>query len=275
MIAGARSYVRGGTSGARQLEDGLFDLRFHSFGLPPANLKLRDNEIHIWFSVLDRIILDLYKLFQTLSADERMRAGRFHCYEDKKWFILRHGILRMILGGYLGVQPSELHFYHGKNGKPAITETSGGETIQFNLSHSNGVALFAFTRDHEIGVDIEYIRDISDMEQLVGRFFSAQENELFRSMPKSQKREAFFKGWTCKEAFVKAIGDGLSRPLCNFDVSLTPGESSEVFKTEDGSKETSRWTIHNLKPAPHYMGAFAVKNNLSQLKCWRLDRIHK
>jgi 4'-phosphopantetheinyl transferase len=202
-----------------------------------------------------------------------MRAGRFHFQKDRRRFIIRHGMLRMILGRYLGVNASELRFSHGENGKPAITEKPGNGTIHFNLSHSNGVALFAFTRDREIGVDIEYIHHISDMEQIAERFFSKNENEVFRSLPQNQKREAFFIGWTCKEAFVKALGDGLSWPLNKFDVSLVPGEPANLLRIEGDSIERSRWSIKNLNPAPDYVGAFAVKSRIAEIKCWRWEII--
>jgi 4'-phosphopantetheinyl transferase len=120
-------------------------------------------------------------------------------------------------------------------------------------------------------VDIEHIRDTPEMEQIVERFFSIKENEVFRSLPESRKREAFFNGWTCKEAFVKALGDGLSRPLDEFDVSLIPGESAERSGIEGGSGEASQWSIQNLKPAPDYVGAFAVKSHSFEIKRWRWD----
>ncbi len=271
MIGKAAKYIGDRTSEARNLKADPSRMISQDFVNPPAKLTLGDDEIHIWFSVLDQKADVIYNFFQMLSPNERRRAGWFHCYEDKARFITRHGILRMILGHYLGVKPGEVQFYYGKNGKPAILETFGVGTIHFNLSHSNGAALFAFTRSHEIGVDIEYIHDVIEMEQIVNRFFSLNERDVFHSLPKSQKREAFFKGWTCKEAFVKALGDGLFKPLCKFDVSLVPGESSEVFRIEGNSREASRWSIQNLNPAPHYLGAFAVKSNLLQLKCWRWD----
>lgn len=232
----------------------------NSFNSLPAD------EIHIWYGFLDQSESEYLSFIQTLSIDERMRAGRFHFQEDRKRFIARHGMLRMLLGCYLGVKASEIQFYHGKNGKPAITETFGKGTIQFNLSHSNGVALFAFARNHEIGVDIEHIRDTPEIEQIMEQFFSIKENEVMRSLPGSQKREAFFNGWTCKEAFVKALGDGLSLPLDKFDVSLVPGESAELLRIEGDSIEASQWSIQNFKPAPDYVGALAVKSSLFEIK---------
>ncbi len=239
------------------------------FEIPPLDLKLTDDEIHIWFVVLDQTDAELHRFMQTLSIDERMRADRFYFQKDRKWFISRHGILRTILGRYLSVQADKLRFNQGENGKPEIAGPFVRRTIHFNLSHSNGAALFAFARNHEIGVDIEYVHDMSEMEQIVERFFSIKEKEAFRALPQSQKREAFFKGWTCKEAIVKALGEGLSRPLDKFDVSLIPGESSELIGTEGDARKASRWSIQSLKPAINYIGAFAVNSNLLELKCWR------
>lgn len=231
------------------------------------------DEIHIWVVALDQQLSENIRFIQTLSTDERMRAGRFHFQEDRKRFIARHGILRKILGYYLGVKASEIRFYHGKNGKPAIIETTGRGTIQFNLSHSNGVAVFAFARNHEVGVDIEHIHDISEIEQIVERFFSLNEYEVLRSLPDSQKKEAFFNGWTCKEAFVKALGDGLSLPLDKFDVALVPGEPAELIRIESDSREALKWSIQKLKSASDYSGALAVKSHLFEIKYLQWEMI--
>lgn len=233
---------------------------------PPVDFKLSADEIHIWFGVLDQPESEYSGFIQMLSIDERIRAGRFHFQKDRNRFIARHGMLRRILGCYLGVEASDIRFCHGKNGKPAITDTFGRETIQFNLSHSNGVAVFAFARNHEIGVDIEHVSEMSEMEQIVKRFFSVKENEIFTSLPESQKKEAFYYGWTCKEAFVKALGDGLSQPLDTSYIPLVPGESAELLRIEDDSVEASQWSIQSLKPAPGYVGALAVKSHSFVIK---------
>jgi len=137
------------------------------------------------------------------------------------------------------------------------------------LSQSDGLALYAFTRDREIGVDIEHIRDISEMEQIAEQFFSARENAVFRTLPKSKKKEAFFNCWTRKEAFIKAIGEGLSWPLDSFDVSLIPGEPARLLKIEGDSKAASRWSIQDLKPAFGFAAAFAVKGRSGRVHCWQ------
>lgn len=240
-----------------------------SFELPPSDLKLAADEIHIWFVVLDQPVPVLEALVQVLAPDERTRAERFLFRKDRRRFMARHGILRMILERYLGITAAELRFSQGKNGKPAISETFGNVNIRFNISHSNGAALFAFARNKEIGVDIEYICALSGMEKIVERFFSANENDAMRALPDGQKRGAFFSGWTRKEAFVKALGDGLSCPLDKFDVSLSPAEPAGLLRIEGAPGEVSRWSIRDVNPAPDYAGAFAVKSRLFGVKHWR------
>jgi 4'-phosphopantetheinyl transferase len=251
----------------------LLEMPSPSFKVPPLDLKLTADEIHIWFAVLDHPASRLHRFIQTLSTEERTRADHF-CFErDRKSFIVRRGLLRTILGFYLNVAPSRLRFRCAKDGKPELMDISGKESVHFSLSHSEGAALFGFARDREIGVDIEYMRDISEMDQIAEQFFSIKENEVFRSLPKSQKREAFFRGWTCKEAFIKALGEGLSRPLDGFDVSLVPGEPAKLLGIEGDSKEASRWSIQELKPALGFATALAVEGNNLAFRCWQWSNL--
>lgn len=242
---------------------------FPLFSPPPLNLELAPDEIHVWYASLDHPVPRFQGLAQLLSSDERMKAERFHFEKDRKHFIVGRGILRTILGCYLSVEPSRLRFSYGKNGKPALADTFSKGTIHFNMSDSEGVALYAFTQEREIGVDIEHIRDIPEMEQIAEQFFSARENAIFRALPKGKKKEAFFKCWTRKEAFIKATGDGLSRPLGKFDVSLVPGEPARLLRIEGDSKRASRWTIQELKLASGFAAAFAVEGRRWRLRCWQ------
>lgn len=240
-----------------------------SFSPPPFKLELVTDEIHIWCASLDQPVSQFQRLKQTLSMDEQMRAERFHFKQDRKHFIISRGILRTILGRYLNMKPNQLKFCYGKNGKPALAGTFRNRTIHFNISHSEAVGLYAFTQDSEIGVDIEHIRDISEMEQIAEHFFSVRENAIFSALPKSEKRETFFKCWTCKEAFIKAIGNGLSIPLEKFDVSIVPGEPVKLISIEGDQKRAARWSIQELKPAPGYVAAFALQRRSWLLYCWQ------
>ena len=200
---------------------------------------------------------------------EKKRSERFHFEKDRRDFIIGRGILRSILGRYLTVDPSCLQFCYGNNGKPYLVNTSGHEMICFNSSKSNGVALFAFTRDREIGVDIEQIRDIPEMDLIVEIFFSFKESNLYRSLPERKKKEAFFNCWTRKEAFIKAIGDGLYFPLDKFMVSMVPGEEARLLGIERNSKGISRWSVQGMIPACGFTAAYAVEGRRCKLLCWQ------
>jgi len=232
-----------------------------TFNDPPSNLKLNDNEVHAWKASLDQPASIIQMLGQTLSMDEKKKAGRFYFEKDRRHFIVGRGLLRTILGCYLGMEPIQLGFCYGKNGKPKLADKFGEVTINFNLSHSGNLAFYGFTRDGKIGVDIERIRKIPDMEQIAEQFFSVRENTIFCSLPTGKRKEAFYNCWTRKEAFIKATGDGLTLPLHTFDVTLVPGEPAELINIVGNLKESNRWSLHALTPSPGYVGAIAVEGH--------------
>lgn len=237
--------------------------------VPTAKLALTSNDIHIWWAALDQPEWRVQQLAQTLSVDESIRADRFHFEQDRKRFIARRGILRTLLGGYLGIEPDRLQFYYGSHGKPALAENSSGSTVRFNLSHSQGIAVYAVTRNSEIGIDIESIRFLSDAEQIAKRFFSAQEYAVFQTLTPSQKQPAFFKCWTCKEAYLKAIGDGLALPLDQFDVSLSPREPAKLLSIKGDSQSAHGWFLQELTPVSGYVAALAVEGYGWRTSCWQ------
>lgn len=225
--------------------------------------ELSERDIHTWQSNLDLPILEIEELDQTLSDDERVKARRFHFEEDRKRFIARHGILRMILGWYLGVGANELRFSYGRNGKPRLVDEFGRADIHFSMSSSEGLALYGFTCNREIGVDVECVRDIPEMDHIVSKFFSVRENEVLELVDESSKKKTFFNWWTRKEALVKARGDGLSQALDKVDVSPMGAGAPGVVKMEEDSRTTGRWFIQDLEPASGFAAAFAVEG------CWR------
>jgi len=237
------------------------------FSPPPLDLELGTNEIHVWRASLDQPIPRFHKLREMLSKDERMRAGRFHFEQDRKRFIVGRGILRTILGRYLNVEPARLQFCYGKNGKPALSDTFNKINIFFNMSDSGRLAIYALSRDGEIGVDIEQICDLPERNRIADQFFSVRERAVFRALPEIMKNEAFFNCWTRKEAFIKAIGDGLSLPLDKFDVSLVPGEPARLLRVVGDPKGAIRWSIQELEPASGYVAAIAIEGQIKQLHC--------
>ncbi len=175
----------------------------------------------------------------------------------------------MILGNYLGVEPNRLRFCYGKYGKPALADSFGRGNIHFNLSHSNGVALYAFTRECNIGVDVEEICEIEDLDHIAEQFFSEREKRDFCGLPEDKKKEAFFNWWTRKEAFIKSLGGGLFLPLDKFDISLVPGQPARLLSIEGDSRKAARWSIQDLKPAHGFAAAFAVERRDCRLRYWQ------
>jgi len=229
---------------------------------PPSDrLTLPGDEVHVWFAALDRPTISLDELAQTLSRDERMRAEQFHFDRDRNRFIVGRGMLRNILSLYVKIEPKLLRFAYGAYGKPRLMGNSAGDGIRFNLAHSQGFAIYGFARGREIGVDLEHIHQIPELEDIAARFFSARENAVLRALPKSEKQAAFFNCWTRKEAYIKAIGDGLAHPLDKFDVSLTSDEPARLLRVEGDAQEAARWSLESLEPAPGYVAAVVASGH--------------
>ncbi|MEH2297408.1 4'-phosphopantetheinyl transferase HetI [Nostoc sp.] len=227
----------------------------------PKDFTLLPDEIHVWRIDLDQPELQLQNLAATLSNDEIARAERFYFQEHRQRFIAGRGILRTILGRYLGIQPSQVQFNYQHRGKPVLADKFADTGLAFNLSHSQVLGLCAVNCTRQIGVDLEYIRSMSDLEALAKRFFLPREYEMLRSLSPNQQQEVFFRYWTCKEAYLKATGDGLSQ-LEQIEVSLTPTEPAKLQITED-------WSLFELVPTNNYVAAVAVENFGWDLKCWQ------
>lgn len=239
------------------------------WGPPPNHLNLSTGEVHVWLSSLDFSPPRIDNFRRTLDDEERDRAARFHFQKDRDHFIAGRGLLRDILGRYLGLEPRRLQFRYSSYGKPDLAEQPRNERLCFNVSNSHGLALFGITCGRQIGVDLEYVRSGLADERIAEHFFSAQEIRTLRALPPRVQNEAFFNCWTRKEAYIKARGEGLSVPLHLFDVSLAPGEPAALLNTRVDDQEASRWMLRELSPAPEFVGAVAVEGSDWELKCWR------
>jgi 4'-phosphopantetheinyl transferase len=207
-------------------------------------------------------------LKQTLSADERARAERFYFQKDRERFIVSRGLLRVILGRYLDMEPSQLQICYTSHGKPALARESGWDVLRFNVSHCQGLALYAITRGREVGVDLERLRTDFTAEQIANRFFSPREVAALRALPPNVRQAAFFTYWTLKESYIKARGEGLMLPLNKFDVVLVPGEPP-TLNTKGDPQEASRWSLRKLAAGPGYVAALAVEGHDWRIKCWQ------
>jgi 4'-phosphopantetheinyl transferase len=231
---------------------------------PPQNLPLPDRVIHLWRVWLDQPIVPVEQLRQLLAEDERGRADRFHFERDRQRFTVGRGTLRLLLSRYLQLEPDTLKFDYGDRGKPKLANLPDDRSIQFNLSHSHGLALYAFTRRHQIGVDVEQVRPIERLDQLANRFFSPQESAFLKTLAPIAQQEAFFRFWTSKEAYVKACGVGLSQPTQEIEISLKPGQEQLISIAED-MKLAEAWKLKLLIPAQGFIGAFVVESHDCQI----------
>jgi 4'-phosphopantetheinyl transferase len=212
---------------------------------------------------------DVSALEHLLTPDERRRAGRFRFLKDQERFRACRGRLRVILGHYLGRPPEELRFAYGRHGKPALALGSGDDSLCFNLAHTEGMVLYGVTVGRDVGIDVERLRADVACLQIAEQFFSPREVASLRALPPALQEAAFFKCWTCKEAYLKARGEGLAFPLHEFDVSLVPGEPAALLRTNQDPREAARWSIKELTPGPGYAAALAVEGRDWRLACWQ------
>lgn len=190
-----------------------------------------------------------------LSEDERQRAGRYAFEREWRRFVVARGWLRRLLAERLDARPQDIRFSYGKHGKPALAPPFAHSGLSFNLAHSGDLAVYAFARAQALGVDVEAMRALSDADGIAARFFSATEKNAYQALASCHRRTGFFNCWTRKEAFVKALGDGLSHALDEFDVSLAPGEPARILRVADTPGDACGWRLESFVPAPGFIAA--------------------
>lgn len=231
-------------------------------------LELGADEVHVWLARLDDYAAD--SLRPLLRDDELSRATRFHFNKDRNHFIVARGWLRKLLAAYLGVGARELRFSYADKGKPSLEEQG---PLNFNLAHSHGMAIYGFSRNREIGVDLEFIREELADEKIAERFFSQREIEELKRLPAELRKQAFFDCWTRKEAYIKARGAGLSMPLDEFDVSLRPGEAAALLRNHKEPGEVTRWSMQSVSVPAGFVAALVVSGHSWQLRTFTVDQL--
>jgi 4'-phosphopantetheinyl transferase len=206
------------------------------------------------------------KFESVLASDEKDRAARFILERRRHSFVVARGVLRCLLGRYLDMHPANIRFNYGSKGKPAVTSTLG---IEFNATHSGELAVFAFTAGCPIGVDLEQIRPLSDIQDIADRFFCSEEAAELMALPPTEREHAFFRCWTRKEAYIKAIGEGLSAPLDEFRVTLQPTEPARFVHISRDTAEA--WTLHDLGLASGYAAALAYRDRERSLSVFPIE----
>ncbi|MCF6257770.1 MAG: 4'-phosphopantetheinyl transferase superfamily protein [Gammaproteobacteria bacterium] len=247
----------------------IFSEMCHSepkWGSPPANFTINDNEVHLWQASLDQSGSHIQELERLLCPAEKLRAGKFVFDKHRRRFIAGRGFLRSILGGYLNQSATSLEFSYGPQGKPALVSPDIHDKLYFNVSHSHEIALYAISRNRQVGVDVEYLRAKRGVESIAQHYFYPAECKVIDSLPAERKKEAFFKAWTVKEAYAKATGEGLS-VLEQVETSLSPNGPAALLNIHGNSGAMARWSSRQIHFSPDYMAALVVEGRDWRLRC--------
>lgn len=226
----------------------------------PSHTELGNDEVHLWRADLNQDSEIVRRMWCLLNKEEQDRAKRYAFERDRNHFTLARGILRRLLSRYLRCSAEDVEFSVAPEGKPAIR---GNSELRFNLSHSDGLVLYALSMNRELGVDLEREKTETPSLDIVESYFSTRERAEFLSLPTTIQNLAFYVGWTRKEAYLKARGQGLHGKLEDFDVSMNPVQPA-VLSSEDAA----RWELRSFCPEPDFVAALVVEGANFELRCW-------
>ena len=229
---------------------------FTSIDPLPGRYELPSDVIHVWRCSVPRDPGAINELVGLLAKDELTRAKRFRFEADRNEFVVTRGTLRTLLASYVCATATDLAFQYSEFGRPTL---GGDSPIEFNVSHSSGMLLLAFARNRKIGVDVERIRRDFSTTAIAEQFFSEHERSELDKLPVAHRHEAFFRCWTRKEAFIKALGEGLSHPLHQFDVALQEDANPILLATRPDAREASRWELRNVAVADGFTATVAAE----------------
>ncbi|MEM7103991.1 MAG: 4'-phosphopantetheinyl transferase superfamily protein [Bacteroidota bacterium] len=230
---------------------------------------LKKNVIHVWKYRVSDGISSMNDHLKLLSDQEKQRADRYRFEVDRERFIISHSILRILLGHYLGQEPDQITFSFGHQQKPELRDY---KRLTFNMSHSEDYAVYGYCLDYDIGIDVEYVKKDIEFEIIARQFFSEKECAALFSLEKKNLATGFFNCWTRKEAFIKAIGDGLTFPLDQFAVTLKPGKSPELTELKSAPTSLKQWSLYAFSPREDYIGACAVNGPVSTVNYFQFEK---
>ena len=233
---------------------------------PPALAEAPPPDtVHVWYAGLDVGPARLRQLASPLTAEERQRAERLRSEPHRKQFVAARGLLRLMLGRYLQTSPADVGLAYGPRGKPQLAEPPF--PLRFNLSHSGELVVMVFACDLEVGVDMERACPARDVMGIAESFFSASERVRLRQLQGDVRQSAFYQAWTRKEAWLKATGDGLTRPLSDVEVAFGPGAPARLIRTGGGVEEVRGWSLYDLPLPPGYVAAVAAAGSAHEILC--------
>lgn len=234
---------------------------------PPQNLRINAQNIHVWKTYLEQSAINIKDSFKILNEEEKNKAQRFRLEKHQQRFIIARSSLKRILSLYLSIPPQKIDFQYNTYGKPQLLENINKINLQFNISHSENIAIYGITCQNLIGVDIEYMRPMSEAENLAKRFFTQKEFVAMSKLSSAEKNREFFKLWTGKEAYLKAIGKGISGGLDKVEIS---SHEPRKFIRLPESNQTN-YNLFYLTPEHNYLAAIAIENKQQTYHYWQLN----
>lgn len=231
--------------------------------------SLKGGAVHLWYALLDLDADVGAELARLLSKDEHERSASFAFDCHRRRYGAGRGLLRLILSFYSGCAPNDLRFSYGPSGKPMLDGPSS--RLQFNLSHSEDRLLVGVTEIGPIGADLEFRRPLRNLDGTIEYTFSPAERAAIRALDPQQRLDAFYRVWTCKEAFIKNSGLGFSLPLQSFDVSVAADEQARILRVSPGLGSASDWALWHLRPNPLCDAAVCVTGHAVELMELTMD----
>lgn len=240
-------------------------------GLAQAECSLDEGQVHLWTLPLHVPPCGLAPVLALLDPDETQRFRRFVAPAHASRFAVARAMLRVLLGAYVSRAPVKLHFDVGEAGKPRLVASLTDVNLEFNVSHSADIAIVGITRDHRLGVDVEVVRAVPDHERIAQDNFAPAEYEQLMALASERRLAGFFAGWTRKEAYVKAIGSGLSAPLDRFEVTLDPDAPATLLSIDGSAAAAAAWSLWGFQSSDGVWAAAAADAAGLELRCFRLD----
>ena len=236
-----------------------------SWQAPPSRPVLLSHQVHLWRVSLLHPPLPVDMLWGVLNEEELARAGRYRFERDRRRFVAARGLLRVILARYAGISPAAIRFEYSDYGKPSLPDRPA---LAFNSTDSGDLMALGVAENRLLGVDIEQVRDDFGGLEIAERFFSSAEVAVLRALPAHEQSRAFFRCWTRKEAFIKAIGEGLSYPLHQFDVTLGPDETPRLLRVAGEPDAPRRWFLDDFPVHQDYEGAIIAEMPVTDVVYW-------
>lgn len=218
-----------------------------------------NEDVQVWLGAVPGDAAEMSAYARLLDGPERLRAERFMGMEARNEFVFGRALLRLLLGRSLKVDPIEVAIGHGARGKPRLIRGSAEGDIRFNLAHSNSLVAIALAKGREVGIDVEWTGRTVDWPLIAERVFSASELGGLVALPPEQQGLAFFAGWTRKEAYLKATGEGLTDEISDIEFTFAPGKPVELLRLPGADVEAVSWEIHEIPVPEGFVGALAVE----------------